>query len=73
MNHSGIPGVEYIPVQVTQAQVAQRTGQTLSEVRKSERELSHKGYGYRLNHRVWMFAKPFYEDATWTPDAELHP
>jgi hypothetical protein len=67
MKQQGIPGVEYIPVQQTQEQVAQRTGYSLPVVRETEQELARKGYGYRLNRRVWMFPKPFAEDATWVP------
>ena len=72
MRQQQIAGVSFIPIRITCAELARRTGLTVQQQAVAERGLERQGYGFRTpDGSTWLYAEPFYRDASWVPPAWL--
>ena len=72
MSNQQIAAVYFIPIRITRAELARRTGLTVQQQAATEREIERQGYGFRTpDGSTWLYAEPFYRDATWVPPAWL--
>ena len=72
MKQQQIAEVCFIPVCITRAELARRTGLTVQQQAAAERGLERWGYGFRTpDGSTWLYAEPLYRDASWVPPAWL--
>ena len=72
MRQQQIAGVSFIPIRISRAELARRTGLTVQQQAATERAIEREGYGFRTpDGSTWLYAEPFYRDASWVPPAWL--